>query len=93
MLTMETARACGYKEMGKYDLAVVGAGPAGIGAALAAARQGLRVALVESCGFPGGVGTQACVPLFFGFGVAAPCPNFCPSADGPLPRRCNCSPR
>ena len=36
MLTMETARACGYKEMGKYDLAVVGAGPAGIGAALAA---------------------------------------------------------
>ena len=22
MLTMETARACGYKEMGKYDLAV-----------------------------------------------------------------------
>lgn len=69
MLTMETARACGYKEMGKYDLAVVGAGPAGIGAALAAARQGLRVALVESCGFPGGVGTQACVPLFFGFGV------------------------
>ncbi|MEG0767408.1 MAG: FAD-dependent oxidoreductase [Clostridia bacterium] len=58
-----------WKESGRYDLAVVGAGPAGIGAAIAAARQGLSVALIESYGFAGGVGTKSCVPLYFGFGV------------------------
>ena len=53
----------------RYDLMVIGAGPAGIGAAIAAARQGLQVALLESAAFPGGVGTQCNVPLYFGFGV------------------------
>lgn len=53
----------------RYDLMVIGAGPAGIGAAIAAARQGLQVALLESAAFPGGVGTQSNVPLYFGFGV------------------------
>lgn len=50
-----------------YDLVVIGAGPAGIGASIAAARRGLKVALVEKAAFPGGTGTQCNVPLFFGF--------------------------
>ena len=69
MLTKELAKRCGWKENGRYDVAVVGAGPAGIGAAIAAARKGLRVALIESYGFAGGVATKSCVPLYFGFGV------------------------
>ena len=37
------------------DVLVVGGGPAGIGAALAAARTGSKTLLIESCGFFGGV--------------------------------------
>ena len=37
-----------------YDIIVCGAGPAGICAAVAAARQGAKVALVERYGIPGG---------------------------------------
>ena len=37
-----------------YDIIVCGAGPAGICAAVAAARQGARVALIERYGIPGG---------------------------------------
>ena len=70
MLTESMAKACGWKEGGKYDLIVVGAGPAGVGAAIAAARRGLKTALIERYGYAGGVGTQACVPLYFGFGVS-----------------------
>ena len=54
---------------GHYDVAVIGAGPAGIGAALAAARKGLKTIIVETYGFAGGVGTQSCCPIYFGFGV------------------------
>ncbi len=39
------------------DVLVVGGGPAGVGAALAAARQGARVLLVEQSGAVGGVAT------------------------------------
>ncbi|MEV5330491.1 FAD-dependent oxidoreductase [Streptomyces werraensis] len=38
----------------RTDLAVIGAGPAGIAAALAAARRGIRVALVDAAQGPGG---------------------------------------
>ena len=58
-----------WKSKGHYDLVVVGAGPAGIGASVAAARRGLRVALIEAFGFAGGVGTQSLCPIYFGFGV------------------------
>lgn len=43
----------------RYDLAVVGAGSAGIGAALAAARLGLSVALVEAADTIGGAAVRA----------------------------------
>ena len=69
MLSVKNAKLCGWPENGRYDLVVVGAGPAGVGAAIAAARKGLKVALIESYGFAGGVATKSCVPLYFGFGV------------------------
>jgi hypothetical protein len=48
------------------DVLVVGGGSAGMTAAIAAARQGARVALVERYGFPGGISTQV-LDTFYGF--------------------------
>jgi hypothetical protein len=48
------------------DVLVVGAGSAGMTAAIAAARQGASVALVERYGFPGGISTQV-LDTFYGF--------------------------
>lgn len=42
------------KEMLTYDVAVIGGGPGGLPAALAAARQGMKVLLVEKNGYLGG---------------------------------------
>ena len=50
-----------------YDLAVVGAGPSGFGAAVSAARLGLKTILIDKAGTPGGVASFACCPVFFGF--------------------------
>lgn len=44
-----------------YDLVVAGGGPAGCGAAIAAARLGARVLLLEATGCLGGMGTSALV--------------------------------
>jgi ribulose 1,5-bisphosphate synthetase/thiazole synthase len=54
---------------GHFDFVVIGAGPAGIGASIAAARRGLRVALIEKAGFAGGAGNQCGISLYYGFGV------------------------
>ncbi|MHC4681543.1 MAG: FAD-dependent oxidoreductase [Planctomycetota bacterium] len=57
-LTAGTARAAGSsktKQLLKTDVLVVGGGPAGIGAAMGAARTGVKTLLIESCGFFGGV--------------------------------------
>jgi hypothetical protein len=51
---------------GEYDIAVLGGGPAGIAAAVAAARAGRRTLLVERYGFLGGMGTAAGVTNFCG---------------------------
>ncbi len=37
----------GIRDMGSFDLVVVGGGPAGMGAAIAAARNGIKVALIQ----------------------------------------------
>src|SRR5437764_8409879 len=52
------------------DVCVAGGGPAGIGAALAAARQGARVCLLERYGFLGGNFTVASVGTICGLYVA-----------------------
>ena len=51
--------------LGDYDVCVVGAGPGGVGAAVAAARAGKRTILIEHYGYPGGVGTNCNSPTFF----------------------------
>ncbi len=50
----------------KTDIVVVGAGSAGITAAIAAARTGKLVTLVERYGFPGGISTGV-LDTFYGF--------------------------
>ena len=47
--------------VGSYDVVVCGGGPAGLIAAIAAARGGARTALVERYGFLGGMATAGLV--------------------------------
>lgn len=49
------------------DVCIVGGGPAGIAAGVAAARQGSRVFIVEATGCFGGAATTALVPTFVTF--------------------------
>jgi len=51
---------------GESDVVVLGGGPAGIAAAVAAARAGRRTLLIERYGFLGGMGTAAGVTNFCG---------------------------
>ncbi len=51
---------------GRYDVVVLGGGPAGITAAAAAARAGQSTLLIERYGFLGGMGTAAGVTNFCG---------------------------
>jgi hypothetical protein len=52
--------------LGDYEVVVLGGGPAGIAAALAAGRAGRATALVERYGFLGGAGTAAGLSTFCG---------------------------
>lgn len=52
--------------LGAYDVVVLGGGPSGVAAAVAAGRAGARTALVEGYGFLGGMGTAASVTNFCG---------------------------
>ncbi len=51
---------------GEHDVVVLGGGPAGLAASMAAARRGARTLLVERYGFLGGMGTAAGVTNFCG---------------------------
>ena len=51
---------------GEYDVVVLGGGPAGIAASVAAARHGAKTLLAEHYGFLGGMGTAAGVTNFCG---------------------------
>jgi len=51
----------------KADVIVVGGGPAGCAAALAAARNGPKVSLIESYGFLGGMATIGFISHWFGW--------------------------
>lgn len=52
--------------VGSYDVVVLGGGPSGFAAAVAAGRRGAKVALVEGYGFLGGMATIASVTNFCG---------------------------
>jgi len=61
--------ASAWPVIDEYDVVVAGAGPGGIGAAIAAADVGARTLIVERYGFAGGVATTACCPYLMGFAV------------------------
>ena len=50
----------------EYDVAVIGGGPAGIAAAVAAARHGKKTVLIESTGCLGGTSTAGALPFYLG---------------------------
>ena len=50
-----------------YDLIIVGAGPAGLGAAVYSASEGLRVAMIEKQATGGQAGTSALIENYLGF--------------------------
>ena len=54
--------------VGETDVLVIGGGPAGIGAAIGAAKTGARVTLVERYGFLGGNATASLVEIAVGIG-------------------------
>ena len=49
-----------------FDVVVVGSGPAGVAAAIVAARQGAKTLLIESCGRVGGISTSGMMSHFTG---------------------------
>jgi hypothetical protein len=55
---------------GEYEVVVLGGGPAGITAALAAGRSGRKTLLIEAYGFLGGAGTAAGLSTFCGLHAA-----------------------
>jgi thioredoxin reductase (NADPH) len=69
--TVETvARSLGLvaePRLAEYDLAIIGAGPAGLAAAVYAASEGLRTVVVESVAPGGQAGTTSLIENYLGF--------------------------
>ena len=68
--TLQLAEALGLRtraEQPLYDLAIVGAGPAGLAAAVYAASEGLRTVVVERDAPGGQAGTSASIENYLGF--------------------------
>ena len=73
------------------EVLVAGGGPAGVGAAIAAARSGAKVMLIEKSGYPGGVATAGMMAVWSG---AEECPLMNEIMDrttrhASLPPECN----
>ena len=67
-----------------YDAIVVGAGPAGTGAAITMARAGLKVALLERGEYPGAKNVQGAV--LYSRMLHEIVPDFWKSPDAPVER-------
>jgi len=68
--TVDVAVALGSRVRpgeGTYDVAIVGAGPAGLAAAVYASSEGLRTALVEPTAMGGQAGTSSMIRNYLGF--------------------------
>lgn len=93
------AALCSSGVIAAYDVVVVGAGPAGIGAALAAARAGAKTALVERDSSVGGTTVQADVTeigLFHAWRrqiIAGPAWDLVTNAVAALAAERGCDPR
>jgi glycine/D-amino acid oxidase-like deaminating enzyme len=70
---------------GQTDVLVVGGGPAGLGAAIAAADAGAQVVLAERYGFLGGNATAALVMPLMSFHTHVPVPDRKANASGATP--------
>lgn len=57
---------CEVNELQAYDVVVAGGGPAGIGAAIASVRGGLKTLLIEDNCCLGGVSTAGALPFYLG---------------------------
>ena len=71
--TAELARAAGFGSgpvpSGVFDVAVVGAGPAGLAASVYGASEGLATATVDALGVGGQIGTTSRIENYLGFPV------------------------
>ncbi|HET6756417.1 MAG TPA: FAD-dependent oxidoreductase [Burkholderiales bacterium] len=67
----EIAECLGFaaelREGAEYDVAIIGAGPAGLAAAVYAASEGLSVVVIESCAVGGQAGTSSKIENYLGF--------------------------